>query len=1415
MRNLESPAAQASRAELRSIASTEGLPATLHRLSKKEQQKKWQEFCEQFDHVGPDERVAMMEGFLGNGSVGETEMLPWIKRLSAEEHVELTFYLVDVLKPDAFVRVFYACWPSLPYEMQRELIQHFSLDEPQYAILVAPFANIARIPEEVDRRAYDTRMKERMYLRKKHIPEWTQIGSFFEHAYATKRGREKEDELIALQKKQRPELVAAVERHYNHFEAAKRLFEICLEENPASCRPLFEYYCKRQPAFVFPYMPRLIQERVCTKDDWKEVLWVLTDRHQGDEFFATQEERERGRILLARLKKEDPEQADYAHQIISDLKSLRAKKIALERQRLLDERKKRCVDHMFGDVPSLHGLIQDKEWEPLLFKLLERTVPVFYVLPRVPLSQQQANIFLNRAIDQGEFASDLSELEDFHGIIRACGETRAAALLMKSIKDYYVGSDRFVDRVFAQLPKVLSWFSEKYQEQIIQTISQYNPQLWLKQFDYALEHRTISLPKFMTKAQTDPEQFLGQFDRILRYARVTEPDPQRAAVLFDRLRETARNSVYQHPIYFFRYPALMATLLSATEREQFVTQQLETAKPDARFLHRLLDAATPQATRDLYQDQISTAMVWDEDVFCELLESPRYSDVMIGMLGDRAFERKFFSVLGRVNHEDVTSSAGGGLSHWLYSNPRRVQRFLLALEPHDEDLSQLAYFMDHASGVAKRLKLSVQDQKKDAKKNKTKTPFVDTNTYDQSVLLLQEELKRRLSLQPELCFTEAVWNIQDLPDPYIPWEQVDTLIEERPESFDWLQKRLNDKDKHRYVQKYARALAFGSRKGQCIFDEKKLLATDAQMLYDLNPALYNKEQRSEEDYYQAVIAKFADRPFFSLYEKRLQMLAEAEMERCGVQKASEVWDVQPEFAALVRRVGLLAACPLAVRHEGWIMTLPEPEQAVILQAFEMLSLFEIEADIDEARLRDKDAATYLANVIQAHLFRVLKLPPTTETQGATVQMRPEAIQAFILYFRGVCQKTKGMVTLLQEVFRQVSAGTYEDWRAWGETDPKTVRGREEAMERLKAQRLLPEKLTLDTYVAWNASENLDMDAVLDVSMSDVTDGIRSVLGQAVADRHLPEDTFKQSVSEVAEAYEQLYLPMQLWNDRITELRGILGGGKKRQEGRPEQEELDQLMEEARTYREERQGELDRLKALTYIHRFRVLTARELEEKTLLIEKTKVPFAQAFKMIEKAFADAPDFQQDIQRMKMQLQDVSVKMFGGARVSRSHLRITDAVNAEVAIRIGEIPVPSCQHYAPSHTRGLNQGLLAYVSDPAVKIIQLYDDKGQLITRAILRLLQDDEGKPQLFLERVYSTNNHHKIREAVVQFARKKAKRMGVGLYSHASETDNVGLEASEVQSLHSRGSRNTHVYTDAGGGLITKGVFSIKSAYQIG
>jgi hypothetical protein len=385
---------------------------------------------------------------------------------------------------------------------------------------------------------------------------------------------------------------------------------------------------------------------------------------------------------------------------------------------------------------------------------------------------------------------------------------------------------------------------------------------------------------------------------------------------------------------------------------------------------------------------------------------------------------------------------------------------------------------------------------------------------------------------------------------------------------------------------------------------------------------------------------------------------------------------------------------------------------------------------------------------------------------------------------------------------------------WGGIDePSDNFAKERQLKHLKEKNLVPRNISLEQYNKWIAEDNIDLSEIFKYEISDVKSGINDILSLAVADGHIEDSIINIDHSVLVDEYEKITQPLKDLSERQQELKEKIKLSKKIKEFKlsdKEQEEYSDIQARIVEYRNDHDLEIKRIEALFYLDRMKNLNMKELETKNLFIAQKKITFINAFKVIEEVFKDNPTFISDIGRIRELLEEGNRQIFQGARLSRSQLKITDRVDLETHLFIGERPVESCQNYNSSDS--FNYGLLSYISDPAIKIIQVWNENGNIIARSIIRLMEDDLQNPQLFMERVYSVNANPKLKEIMVRFAIQKAKSMEIDMHTDEKDykdivEDNFG---NKKISLYSRGSRSPYTYTDSGGGKVLNGIFKVET-----
>jgi hypothetical protein len=434
-------------------------------------------------------------------------------------------------------------------------------------------------------------------------------------------------------------------------------------------------------------------------------------------------------------------------------------------------------------------------------------------------------------------------------------------------------------------------------------------------------------------------------------------------------------------------------------------------------------------------------------------------------------------------------------------------------------------------------------------------------------------------------------------------------------------------------------------------------------------------------------------------------------------------------------------------------------------------------------LEELDAVTFatLEDILGVHI------------EGEARDRIQEAFEPFVTYLSTFSESTRHRELLAQ-------LANSPDEAAW--LDFRMIANSTAALETAQAEGLLPAGLSLKSHQVWRDSITLESSESLQSSVDDIRQAIRNVvqenheffglelsaiditpaalthvnheiagLGQEIAGLHrqlapdvLLDDSDRQQVAEAAKQASKALSTLQLQAGLAGLLQAssqaILAGGTLGADGQKAQSFSTQL---------------------TRLHK---LTSKlELpQEAGLAIGRVEELFKSFYKSTDEV---------------------------------REITVTDTVDLATTLQIGAKPAPSCQHYATGVYR---QALLGY-TDPGVKIITVRDGD-TLIARSIMRLLEDQTGRPALHVESIYTPNPSAVITDRIYSLAVQKAAAMGVPVYvSQKSqnadgrrELNQVGkrfmaLTAPDV-SLEVKALRAPAAYVDSAGGYQTKG-YTIK------
>jgi hypothetical protein len=631
-----------------------------------------------------------------------------------------------------------------------------------------------------------------------------------------------------------------------------------------------------------------------------------------------------------------------------------------------------------------------------------------------------------------------------------------------------------------------------------------------------------------------------------------------------------------------------------------------------------------------------------------------------------------------------------------------------------------------------------------------------------------------------------------------------------------------DSQRDGLVRKYVNYFAFDRPEYEGDTLHQSLWAVSSK-LAEVNPAMKMHIEFGDkpitDGYYATMLRELSTKSFYGLYKTELEKKARSERAEHGVQMKFFDVKLNMRFEDLSKRISLLDAYKPLVPFRDELAALPPEDRERYINTFVYASEFSIGA---ESPIRN-----HARNIHELHemIFRYSVehvILPYDFDVAPSAEMREidfESLKDFQTYYSSKSANSKdGVQDAIADVVREVTAGEYVVMRHWRTHDDLDGAGKDKALSDLKERGVIPPAMNLDQYETWIGDLETDIEEALAYEAGDYQQSVHDVFSEAVADEHVPSEFFSGEESEFRRELDELNQNLRRYTSEQKELSAKMAANKKakrlgtqvvpltEQESSRYNELRSLIREESQLNKTEKQT----LVAKMYLKAFAGISGSDIQAQavSLLVGKKVVSFKKAFKTIIDAFdLEYPLFTNDVRRIQLILSEAKRELYGeGARFSKRQLTLTDKFDLSTHLKIGEKPAPSCQSY---NDGAFNGGLLSYIADPNVRMLQIWDSGGQIVSRSVLRLLQKDDGSPALFMERVYSTNAHDKIPSLLASLAKQKADAMGVDLIlsSEVSAVVPHGSESNKIK-LSSKGSMTPYVYTDVGGGLVENGIYSV-------
>ncbi len=382
--------------------------------------------------------------------------------------------------------------------------------------------------------------------------------------------------------------------------------------------------------------------------------------------------------------------------------------------------------------------------------------------------------------------------------------------------------------------------------------------------------------------------------------------------------------------------------------------------------------------------------------------------------------------------------------------------------------------------------------------------------------------------------------------------------------------------------------------------------------------------------------------------------------------------------------------------------------------------------------------------------------------------------------------------ILSEMFLAVCNGKFSEWKYGGQ----------DGFEKFREKRWLPEKLTAEQYALWQKDGTTDLYESLQASADTTVKSIRKIFSDNV--HHTNSIDLNAMTDETGESMPDLLTEIKT----ALKANGMQIGEVKKQisqmkaDGKADTAEFNDLLrqkESAEKMREELGMNRD-------IVRLCMLSTEEISSGYIIDgDKKTQRISTMLDGLKKIIGAEGMF------VIGRVED-TIANFKSSGAEKQNIIAVDSSDPKIMLEIGGNPVESCQHYQSGSE---NDCLLGY-SEANTKIIVVKNEKGVIIARSILRLLEDHEGKPELQMEQIYSTSASQGVNKAILEHATRKATALNVPLRAAKSDIpEDVGFKGAEHKAIiYSKGARAPKVYVDSAGGAKSFGRYKINNLARV-
>ncbi len=1192
--------------------------------------------------------------------------------------------------------------------------------------------------------------------------------------------------------------------------------------------------------------------------------------NMGGKKFLTARETEKLNKIYHRLKKKyrpDLEKNPEQLSIYSIVQHNRPIKDVLRYQEITDKAKKRGIEHFFTNFKeNKKYLPADLDFTLFIGSLINLSYEPLLGLNRAGFSKKEVNDIIDAEMELGgELLFDTRNLA-------AIEELLAFASSQGDAKYLHRMEELAVDQISSQLQRYgTTWYpaywlisnienflqrlSKKNQDKLIENITKFIPELWFRNLKYARDNGITDIRQLLENSDSYSFYLVDNYQEILSDVGRLTKDPKERRSMLGLLKRKVREIFLKNPkLLLLKFDqSVCGEIFTDQEIDQIIENIIDN-KMDEDYLLLLIQPGLIKR----HEENIKS-LLNDDEQFVKIFSPNHYGsnlfkirEIMghdnfinkiihnIEHLDDHFLIKEYFSEPGNMLKLVKSSEQFDKLIEaTIDKNPSALGLFsysFAALEKMDAEnlrawresirrLKDTIIREKYALVENRKLIAQLEEQLEKQYKQKPKKYLSD---LDNEIMVaagkkMIDKIVRKCGQEKFFVFESKVYRLQDPKIFAFVEAELEQYARKNPDilTSQTLNNRIKPKELDALADQNLRELVFTKKIRGRLVDKIKLGNHMKEKAAAINP-FHGLEDNVElpDDYYLLLMEKVKNYAFFPLFQKRLEKIARREIKSNGKTTNTEVNKTNEEFDEIITLLALLRQSRPAMENKQAIIALPHEQRNNMIRMLEFLSFYGLDHTIvfnlekEGYKAVDRDLTETVDRFIKKQL-------DIEDHRMLTIEnLNMEEIKALIVYYRKTIHKQTASKKAFAEMIISVLEGKYLSWRQFNRSaEPDDDREKRKCLEELQQRQLMPEKLSLKQFNIWNDTEELSVEEVLRYEINDIQSAIKDVLEQAVANQHIEKSELEGTEKEYLSQLEKNFAPIKFWSARIKELKQKIarekqvskqkGIKKKQYLSEKENKELKDLKKNIVNYRKNNRQKLDHINAMLYLEKLKNISVRELEQDSLIIKGQKrISLKKVFDLLTEVFKENyPEFAYDVSRIEKNIRQVSKQIFAGKTIAKSQLHMNDKIDFQTYLLIGKYPVDSCQHY--DSNLNTNLGLLSYLTDPNVKIIQMYDDRGKLIARSVLRLMPNHQGEPKLFMEYVYSNNTHFKIKEVMLQLAKNKGAKMGIKVYVDQNLSKNVS-PSHEV--LINKNTRGGYVYTDAGEGLKKNGVFSINEPY---